>query len=521
MKATLFRLFGRLSDLVDVHPVLALFLAGAILTLFLTVLFRSGRPLESEARNGLVWLLYQRLGRLLWALMLVGFLLGALCLLRVYLHQTLAAFQRTHGRVTDANYHAVETIWGTQQEQVELQASLYYEEEVTERFESEDLTKPAITRKKTVRHDVPANTFVSAQHEVKLRQNPRKKGSALYGGYETACRFRWRLKNPSERDLSSILRFPLPAATGMYNDLSATLNGKDALSLMNLKDGALMLTGEWKGGETLDLAIGFTSRGMSSWYFQIREPREIRDFTLTLTLPDVTKERLNNPEGCMSPTATKSTPDNLGSILTYRLEHAITSKGMGIALPPPPQPGAATTAVLAETERGWLLIYAMMIFGLTIGGLRANGFANITSGRLGNDGSLEQAAVWAVVLSIIVGAATAFGYGMLADFSDLLFGFWGTAAVILAPLFAFLAWLLKRIAPCHSARLIAGQFLVFGLLYPALAGLDGERQSLYFDLSALVFLVCAAWQLAGWINLSFHREAVEPGRTVTPVPTGL
>src|SRR5262245_3234613 len=101
MKAILFRLFGRLSDLVDVHPVLALFLAGAILTLFLAVLFRSGRPLESEARSGLVWLLYQRLGRLLWALMLVGFLLGALGWLRVYLHQTLAAFQRTHGRVTD------------------------------------------------------------------------------------------------------------------------------------------------------------------------------------------------------------------------------------------------------------------------------------------------------------------------------------------------------------------------------------------------------------------------------------
>src|SRR5437879_2613812 len=195
MKAILFRFFGRASDLVDVHPVLAFFLGGALLTVFLTVLFRSKASAEPETKPGLVWLLYRQLTRLLWALMLAGFLLGALSLLRVYLHQTLAAFQRTHGRVTDANYHAVESIWGTQQEQVELQASLYYEEEVTERFESEDLTKPAVLRKKTVRHDVPVNPFLAARHKVTLLQNPRKKGSALYGGYETVCRFQWQLKN--------------------------------------------------------------------------------------------------------------------------------------------------------------------------------------------------------------------------------------------------------------------------------------------------------------------------------------
>src|SRR6185295_3693440 len=116
--------------------------------------------------------------------------------------------------------------------------------------------------------------------------------------------------------------------------------------------------------------IAFTSRGMSSWYFQVREPGEIRDFLLTITLPDVPKGRLNNPEGCMTPTAIKPTLDNLGSILTYRLDHAITSKGMGIALPPPPQPGAATNGVLAETERAWLLVFAMLVFGLTLGTVR-------------------------------------------------------------------------------------------------------------------------------------------------------
>ena len=149
---------------------------------------------------------------LLWALALVGFLAGGLSVLRSYLHQTVANFQRNHGRITEANYNAVQTIWGAEQSQGELNPDFYYEEEVTERIESEDLTKPAVLRKKTVRHTITSNPFLSATHEVTLRQNPRKKRSPRSGGgYETKCLFAWQLQNPTDRELDSNLQFPLPA----------------------------------------------------------------------------------------------------------------------------------------------------------------------------------------------------------------------------------------------------------------------------------------------------------------------
>ena len=328
-------------------------------------------------------------------------------------------------------------------------------------------------RKKIVRHVIAANPFIAERHEVTLRQNARKKGSAFYGGYETSCRFTWRLKNPAERDLSSILTFPLPASGAMYDDLTATLNGKDVLPQMQLKEAALVLARDLKANENLDLVIAFKSRGMSSWYLQVKEPREIRDFTLTLNLPDLSKAHLNNPEGCMTATAIKPTPDNQGSVLTYRLNHAISGKGMGVALPTPPQPGAITNAVLAEVERGWLLIFAMLVLGLTLASVKH-----------------------AVLLAVLFGAATACGYGLLGDFSDLLLGFWGTAAVVLLPMFGFLAWLLTRIAPRGTAMMLAFQLLLFGIVYPCVAGLDGERQTLYFNVCAVVFLALAALQLA-------------------------
>jgi hypothetical protein len=498
MKSLFPKLLGRAADLVDVQPVVALLLGGALLAVFLTATLKPRLAAEPQAGGSLLWLLYHQFTRLLWALTLAGFLISALSLLRVYLHQTLAGFQRSHGRITQSNYNAVQTIWGAEQEQGALHAELFYEEEVTERIESEDLTKPAVLRKKTVRHTISSNPFVSEHHQVTLRQNARKKGSALYGGYETDCRFEWRLKNPADRDLNSVLKFPLPAATAMYDNLSAVLNGKDILAQMQLKEGALVLSRDLKTNEPLELVITFKSRGMSFWYLQVREPREIRDFTLTLTLPDLAKARLNYPEGCMTPTTVEAAPGNQGSLLTYRLDHAISNKGMGIALPTLPQPGATTNAVLAEIERGWLLIFAMLVLGLTLSGAHN-----------------------AVLLSIFFGAATACGYGLLADFSDLLFGFWGTALLVLLPLFVFLAWLLSRVAPQPSARLLAFQLLLFGIVYPCAAGLDSDRQTLYFNLCALGFLAIAASQIAQHFGKPGTIPAPQPNATgISTGPAG-
>ena len=232
MKSILFKVLGRASDLVDVQPVVALFIGGALLAVFLATIIRMKPAAELESRGSLVWLLYRQASRFLWALTLVGFLAGALALLRVYLHQTLAGFQRNHGRVTQANYNAVQTIWGGEQTQGEIELVLFYEEEATERIESEDLTRPAVLRKKIVRREITSNPFLMARHEATLRQNARKKGSAWYGGYETDCHFHWRMNNPTDRELKSLLKFPLPAAGAIYKDLSATLNGEDILPRM-------------------------------------------------------------------------------------------------------------------------------------------------------------------------------------------------------------------------------------------------------------------------------------------------
>ncbi len=472
MNVIISKLLNRASDLADVEPTIALFLAAALLAVFLAALFQNQPAADSGAENsGFIWMLYRNFRRLMWAVLLVALLVGTISLLRSYLRRTTNDFQRTHGRITAANYNAVETIWGSEQAQGELNVDIYRDVQTTERIESEDPTKPAIIRPKIVHQSVTGNPFVATRHEVTLRQNPRKKGSAFYGGYETDCSFNWKLRNPSDATQMCLLTFPLPASDAMYDGLVATLDGRDVLPEMEIKDSSLVFERGIQGNEAMDFHIAFKSRGLSDWYFQVREPREIRDFTLTLNLPDMAKAKLNYPDDCMTPTLATPTKNNAGTVLTYRLDHALTDKGMGISLPELPQPGATTRAVLNQAGDAWLLAFAALTLSFALVGTR-----------------------YAVLLVILFSTATAFGYGLLADFSDLLFGFWGTAVLVLLPLFVLLAVLLIRLAP-KDGKWLAAQFLLLSIIYPCAAGLDSDRQSLYLNLCALELLAFAAWLL--------------------------
>ena len=480
------KLFGRAADLAQNQPLLALCLGAALLAVFIS-LWRKSTPLE--AKPSLAWTLYSQFTRFLFAAAVVLLLAQTLGVLRSYLRASVAHFQQTHGRITEANYNAVQTIWGSEQTQRELTLQVYHDEEVTERTEFEDPAKPALVRKKTVRRHIVGNPFVSATHDITLTQNPRKKGSALYGGYETACKFTWKLRSPADRATKGTLRFPLPARGAMYDELVATVNGQDVLSKMELSEAALTLTRDLEPNEAFDVAISFKSRGMSFWYFQVTEQREIRDFTLVLNLPDMPRAKLNYPEGCMSPTDVKLTTDSLGTVLTYRLDHAISHKGMGVSLPTLPQPGETTNAVLGEAERGWMLIVATLLLSFTLSAVRH-----------------------AVLLAVLFASAVALAFGVLGDFNDLLFGFWGTALVVFLPLLLLLAWIAKRIAGGTAGKIIGALFLLFGALYPIAAGLDDARQSLYLNICGFLFLAFTAWQLANELRVS----SAEPGVSTQP-----
>jgi hypothetical protein len=464
------QLISLAQNFLDRQPALALAMGGTLTAVFLCTVF--GRGEDKGQPPGVAMGIYLQLCRIVWATLLVALVASAAILLQSYLGRTLSDYRHAHGRLTEANLQAVRTIWGDEQVQGELSADLWWDAEETERIESEDLSKPAVTRKHTVRYTVAENPFVTTRHEVTVRQNPRHKGSAAYAAYETACHFTYVLRNPAEHDVTAQFKFPLPSASSMYDDLAITLNGTNELDALRVENGALVLEQDLAQGETVNLQIAFKSRGLAHWYFQIRQPREVRDFELLLNLPDLPKSKLNYPEGCMTPTEIKPTDDGRGCTLAYRLDHAICNKGMGIELPTLSQPGETTGAVLAEAEKGWVLLFAAVVLGLTLAGGRG-----------------------AVLVGVLVGCAAALGYGLLGDLSDTFLGFWGTAIVMLIPPLIALGWLTSRWLPALEAKLVGLELLLFGAIYPCLAALDADRETLYLNVSTFIFLAIAAWMV--------------------------
>ena len=459
-------LCDRASASLGAQPLFTLLLGAAMAAVFLQA------TLKTDAAPSLPWTIWTRLGRFVWATTLVALLIGAAMGLSNYLDRTAASFRHDHGRVTEANQDAVRTIWGPEQTQGELAVALRWEEEQLERLESEDPTKPTVTRKRNVTFTIDENPFVNARHAVTLRQSPRKKGPAVYPGYTTECRFTWRLRNPAARDVTATLRFPLPAASAMYDDLAVALNGASVRERLRIRANALELEQPLKAGEEINYEVSFKSRGLSFWYFQVREPREIRDLELKLALPDTARKNLNYPEGCMTPTEITDTSDRKGVTLVYRLDRALSNKGMGIEIPKLTQPGELAGAVLDEVRKGWVLLFAALLLGGTLAGYKHT-----------------------ALLTAFVTAAVAFAYALLGDFSDTPLGFWGTGAIIVLPIFILLLVAIRRALPGADGGALKLELLAFGLLYPVLAGLDDKRQLLYLNLSAILFLAVAARQI--------------------------
>lgn len=465
-------LLGRAGDLLGTEPILALFLGAALVAVFLSTSlnWRNGASPGASASTG--WTIYRQISRIVWALVLTACLGATIGVVRSYLSRTYWQHRQTHGRVSETNLDAVRTIWGAEQQQCELTARLWYEVEETERLKSEDPTRPEIVRTKRVQRSVNGNAYASARHAVTLKQNPRKKGSAMYPGYETDCRFTYRLKNPADRDVKTTLHFALPSWSAMYNDLAVSLNGQSVLDRLEMQENTLVVYHELKTNETCDFEVAFKSRGLSYWYFQITETREIRDFVLTLSLPDLARDNLNYPEGCMTPTSLEPTADGRGSVLTFALDRAISNKGMGVAMPRLEQPGETTGAVLAQSANGWLLLVAAVVLSLTLAGLRHP-----------------------VLVSLIVAVATAFGYGLMAGLSDTVLGFWGTFALVWIPLYGLMNWLIVTAHPTSEGRWLTVQVIAYGIVFPCVAGMDPDRQPLYLNLAAAAFLALLSVQL--------------------------
>lgn len=376
--------------------------------------------------------------------------LGLMWAFRAILNDNASTFYSTHGSLSDISRESAWSIWGRPHTQIELTIQHTHEVKVKEELPREDPSQPPLYREIVEQQVVPQNSITSFTGDVKMTLSEREKGYALYSGYTADVSLEYQIVNDSDIETSAAFTFPLSQGQTLFDNFIVQMDGKDISSDLRFSTDLVAWTKTMKPRQKSEIVITYSSRGMDYFYYQIPVQREIKDFTLRLTIDRLPVSMLNYPDGVITPTDIEPTADGSGSILTWKLDRAITIAGMGVALAQPQQPGAKVLRVLVISPYALTLLGAMLALTLLIWGTQVQ-FLDLA----------------------LLSAIYTMQFLLMAAISDYFLGFWGSL-ILGAALTLFLAFLIFRRLPSRPLRLIV-YFLVafFTIVYP-LSGLLTE-----------------------------------------------
>jgi hypothetical protein len=430
---------------ITVEPVVSL-----LMILTAIVLFGSAFKSYQET-SGVFWPWMRQLIEIFFAAAIGAVLfLGLMWAFRIILNDNISTFYSTHGSLSDLSRSSALTIWGRPHEQVELTVNHSREIEVQEELPRVDLTQPPTYKTVKKRESVEQNSIIGFNGKVDMQLSDREKGYAYYSGYIIDVELTYTIINDSDYETDADFTFPLSRGQTLFDNFVITMDDVDLSPKLRIAHDLVTWTSKMKPHQKGDLTIAYESRGMDYFYYQIPVQREIKNFELTLTIDRLPLSLLNYPDGVITPTDIKPTADGRGSILTWKLDHAITIAGMGVALIPPEQPGAQVLRVLVISPYALTLLGAMLALTMLIWGMNIR-FIDLA----------------------LISAVYSMQFLVMASISDYFFGFWGSMFVG-AALTLFLSYLLFRGLPARALRIsIYALVVFFSVVYP-LSGLLPE-----------------------------------------------
>ena len=380
------------------------------------------------------------------AILFIGLLWG----FRAILNDNVKSFYSTHGSLSDTSRTSAWSIWGRPHTQIELTVAHSHEVEVEEELPREDPSQPPLFRKVTKQENVPQNSITGFVGDVQMNLSEREKGYALYSGYTLAVTLNYDVINSAAFETDAMFTFPLSQGQTLFENFVIKVDDRDISPDLRFAQDVVSWTSKMKPGQQSKISITYSSRGMDYFYYQIPVQREIKNFVLTLTIDRLPVSLLNYPDGVITPTEIKPTSDGRGSILTWKLDRAITVAGMGVALLQPEQPGAQVLRVLVISPYALTLLGAMLVLTMLIWGIQIR-FIDLA----------------------LLSAVYTMQFLLMAAISDYFFGFWG-AMITGALLTLFLSFLLFRKLPSRPLKVVIYILVAFFTLVYPLSGLLTE-----------------------------------------------
>ncbi|MBN2503415.1 MAG: hypothetical protein JXB38_21745 [Anaerolineales bacterium] len=470
-------MFSRLINWFTVEPAISLLMA-----ITAVVIFGSAFTHKDEDAGDRFW---PWLRRIIEASIGAIMFLGILWSFRAILNDNVQTFNTTHGSRTEINRESAYSIWGRPHAQRELSVEHSREVEVREEIPRDDPTKPPAYRTTVEIRTVPQNSIRGFRGQVDMELSEREKGYGLYAGYLINATYTYDIINDSDYETEAEFTFPLSNNQTLYKDFMITMDDEDISTQLRFAQDLVWWVVQMKPHQQSTVVVSYNSRGMDYFYYYIPTQREIKDFEFVLTVDRLPVSLLNYPEGVLTPTSIQATNNGQGSILTWKLNRAITTTGMGVALLQPEQPGADVLRVLVNSP------YAITILGTMLA---------LTLLILGRPVQFLDLALIAAVYCV--------QFLVMAGVSDFFFGFWGSMILgaLLTGAMTFL--LFRRLDSKLLKWLIFGLVGFFTLVYPLSGLLDQVIYRDAFDNLVLVGMIIYIFGLT--LYRRRQTESVEP-----------
>ena len=97
--------------------------------------------------------------------------------------------------------------------------------------------------------------------DVELRSDLRRKGLMWYSLYDVGFRGSWRYQHRLPQAAELVVGFRFPDASGVYDDFSFVIDGKEFASTVAPVDGMVKAVVPVSTGQTVQISVGYRSRG--------------------------------------------------------------------------------------------------------------------------------------------------------------------------------------------------------------------------------------------------------------------
>lgn len=460
----------RFFNWMEFEPAIGIMMVLAAIVLFVKAYNKNGAFQPAS--------LWEWIRRLIEAASVAVLFLGLLWAFRVILNDNYIDFQKTHGRISEANYESVKRIWGAPHVQRELHIVHYMEKTVKEEIPREDPGEPPLYRMRTETVEVEQNSILGLQGEIELTPNRRKKGSAYYNGFEIKVYLAYEVINSSSETTEAHFNFPVYSEQMSFENFLILENGQDISIDLRFSPNQISWKRTMPPGERYQIEVSYNSRGLDYFYYRIPYPREIRDFSLKITVHNLPLSEVNYPEGCITPTRLSEAENGEGVLLEWVLDKAVTTAGMGIALPKPEQPGAKVSLVLRNSPYAFTMLLVAVCLTMLI---------------QKEEVSFIELALLSAVYCLL--------FFVMSSLSDLV-GFWGS--LVLGNCFTLgLAFLLYRKHPVTLSKwLLLSLIGFFTVIYP-LSGLFPRYQKSFSGI-VLVGLIVYLFSIAFYSRIQHN-----------------